>query len=236
MEKLLSLQNPIQCFIVKRINRFVVEVKIDNKNYMAYITNTGRLNEFMKEGKEGYCIVGRKKTKYRLFAIKDEDFAALIDTQLQMKAFEKAIKIKAIPWLKDYEIIKKNVRIYDSILDYLLYNLENKEKIFLEIKSAVLRGNKNFAMYPDCPTERGRKHIQDLIRLANMGERTAIIFIAALPNANAFKPFKEGDPEIAELLLKAFKANVLIKAIAMYYNPLEKSVYLYNPELPVILS
>jgi DNA-binding sugar fermentation-stimulating protein len=85
---------------------------------------------------------------------------SVIDTQLQMKCFEIALEKGYISWLKRAKILKRNFRINHSLIDYLIEH-KNK-KYLLEIKSAVMK-YKNFAMYPDCPSVRGQKHIRELI-------------------------------------------------------------------------
>jgi DNA-binding sugar fermentation-stimulating protein len=98
---------------------------------------------------------------------------SIIDTQLQMKCFEIALEKGYISWLScpnslcqvrncphRAKILKRNFRINHSLIDYLIEH-KNK-KYLLEIKSAVMK-YKNFAMYPDCPSIRGQKHIKELI-------------------------------------------------------------------------
>jgi len=79
---------------------------------------------------------------------------ALIDNQLQMKAFEKSLEANLIPWLLGCHILKRNAKLGASRIDYLLDC--NGKKVYLEVKSAVLREG-DYAMYPDCPSDRGRK-------------------------------------------------------------------------------
>lgn len=64
-----------------------------------------------------------------------------------MKAFEEAVKKKVIPWLVNCKIIKRNTRLGSSLIDYLFKC--TKELLYLEVKSAVLRGDEIYAMYPD---------------------------------------------------------------------------------------
>ncbi len=236
MHKILKQPYSHICRIVRRTNRFKIEVKTREGIGYAYINNTGRLKEYLVHGKKAYCIKRDKpgKTQYRLFAVEDTGGAALIDTQLQMKAFEKLVEDKRIPWLKNCMIMKKNPRLGSSILDYLLGC--NNGKIYVEIKSAVMRGDKIYAMYPDCPTLRGRRHIRELSMLASKNGRGIIVFIAGLPGVKAFKPYGGGDPEIPLLLREAINAGVVVKAINIYYNPLDKWIILVDPDLPVVLD
>ncbi len=160
------------------------------------------------------------------------DGAALIDTQLQMRAFEKAVELKYIPWLLGFKIARRNVRLNDSVIDYLIDC--GDASLFLEAKSAVLYDG-SFAMYPDCPTLRGQRHVKELIKHQLGGSNCAILFIAALPGVTAFKPNAQADPQLYNLLKTADLCNVLLKSIGIYYRPDDATIRLYSPDLPVIL-
>ncbi|MBS7644410.1 DNA/RNA nuclease SfsA [Candidatus Bathyarchaeota archaeon] len=229
------MSQPIRCTIVKRLNRFVAEVIINGKTTKAYINNTGRLIEYLKSGKTAFCTIIKKpqKTRYRLFAVKDENLGTIVDTYLQVKAFEKAIELGFIPWLSGFSIAGRNVRLGKSLIDYLLKC--DDESIYLEVKSAVLRKDR-YAMYPDCPSLRGQRHMYELMSHVREGGKGAIIFIAAMPRVEAFKPYRLGDQKLYELLLKAHEAGVTIKSFSMHYNPKDSLVYLDNPNLDVILK
>ncbi len=121
----------------------------------------------------------------------------------------------------------------DSVIDYL-FQLEGSE-VLLEVKSAVLREG-SYAMYPDCPTARGRRHIQRLTEYVQRGGKAFIVFIAALPGVSAFKPNGQAEPGLYELLLDARRAGVGVKALNIIYEPRESAVHLVNPDLPVQMS
>lgn len=230
---LLKIKETVECTIIRRTNRFVVEVEVDGKPAKAYINNTGRLRELLQPGMRGHCLPNPpgRRTQLRLFAINLHSLAAIIDTQLQMRALEEALKRGLLPWCGNCRIIRRNPRLGSSILDYLIER--QGRETYTEVKSAVLAGPNGYAMYPDCPTQRGRRHIQELTRHAQRGGAALIIFIAALPGAKAFKPYAKEDPEIPRLLRHAAQTGVEIKAIAMHYNPKKATITLNNPNLPV---
>lgn len=234
MHKILYIENPVECRIVERINRFAVKVIVNGKLYKAHINNTGRLHEFLVEDRKGFCVRNKKqgKTDYRLFSTKEGHLGALVDTQLQMKAFEKSLEIKLISWLKECRMLKRNAKLGKSLTDYLL-ECDGKE-VYLEVKSAILRQGYH-AMYPDCPSSRGRKHMRELTNHAKERGNAVVLFIAALPKVKTFKPNKSADPELCELLVKAYRAGVNIKSIGLFYNPKDSFVYLYNPDLGINL-
>ncbi len=222
------------CRIITRLNRFVVKVEINGQARLAHINNTGRLQEFLVHGRLAYCFKTKTGgvTDCRLFAVKETGLGALIDTQLQMKAFEKMVEAEVLPWLKGYRILKRNPRLEDSLLDYLLK--DDNTKVYLEVKSAVLRDG-NFAMYPDCPTTRGQRHVKELTRYAQGGGKAVIVFMAALPQVIAFKSHRAGDPILHELLQGAKSEGVDVRAIGLYFNPEDSSILLSNPDLRIDL-
>jgi len=232
--RILHIENPIECRIIHRINRFVLNIRFQGSCYHAYLNNTGRLRQFLLEGRKGFCVSNEKrgKTDYRLFAVEDGDRGAILDTQLQMKAFEKSLEMDVIPWLERCRILKRNARLGNSLIDYLLDC--NGAQVYLEVKSAVLR-EEHHAMYPDCPSLRGRRHVRELLNHVRGGGRAIVLFISALPEVGAFRPNKPVDPELYELLAEAHHAGVEVGSVGMLYHPEESFVYLFNPDLSVNL-
>jgi sugar fermentation stimulation protein A len=190
------------------------------------------LREFIVAGRRAYCLrhESRLKTDYRLFAIEEWEQGALIDTQLQMRAFENALETGLIPWLEGYRVVRRNARLGDSLIDYLLEGEGNEA--YLEVKSAVLRDG-DHAMYPDCPSLRGQRHVRELTEHEKGGGKSIILFVAALPGVRAFKPNKDADPVLCDLLIKALRAGVVVKALNIIYEPRESSVCMVTSDLPV---
>ena len=90
-------------------------------------------------------------------------------------------------------------------------------------------------MYPDCPSARGRKHILELTEYVKKGGKATILFIAALPNVDTFKPYKAGDPVLYGLLKRAHQSGVEIRSMGMAYNPTGTSIHIFTPDLNVEL-
>ena len=233
--ELLRLEDPFEVRIIERINRFVVLVKRGNTLLRAHNTNTGRLKEFLVEGKRAFCLPKRGgKTDCRLFAVEDIFGFAVIDTSLQMRAFEEAFRKGFLNWLhpNEWKLLKRNVPLGEhSLIDYLFEGRKGK-RLYLEVKSAAMRSPEGFGMYPDCPTERGRKQLRELIEIP---DRSAVLFICALPGVRGFKPHCGGDPQICSLLREAKNRGVLLKAISMHFVPSKGAIVLENSDLPVVL-
>lgn len=235
MVPLFPIQNSLSCRILERLNRFVVSIEVQRRQSRAHINNTGRLQEFLIRGREAFCFKtpGKGETDFRLFAIKEKKMAALIDTRLQMKAFEKAWEMDLLPWLRKCHFIRRNARLRNSFIDYLFDC--GGDPLYLEVKSAVLKEG-SFAMYPDCPSFRGQRHIEDLIDWARGGGRGMVVFMAALSGVRAFKPNRSADARIDELLVRAQRERIRIKALGLFYDPTDSQICMFSPNLKVALN
>lgn len=226
MIEIFKIDKVLPCSIIERINRFTVKIEIEGKEDYALLTNTGRLKEIIIKGNKAICMPRNevKKLKYTLIGTYvDQDTYTLIDTRLQMKIFEMLHEKGLISWLKVAVLYKRNARINNSLIDYLFR--ENSKDIYLEIKSAVLFDG-YYSMYPDCPSIRGRKHVEELINLSKNKIRSIICFISAHPLAKAFKPSKEGDFVLADLIEKAYKNfKVEVYAIKFFLNKVGKVIF-----------
>ncbi len=89
----------------------------------------------------------------------------------------------------------------------------------MEVKSAVLREG-NYAMFPDCPSLRGQRHVKDLIDWAQKGGDAFVLFMAAL----------------YDLLKGAKNSGVVVKTMGLYFNPADSFLYVYNPDFEVVFS
>jgi len=233
--ELLRVNSFFQAQVVKRLNRFAVLVKKEGKLLKAHNTNSGRLKEFLTEGKTVLCLPkSGKKTDCQLFAVEDlKGLFAVTDTNLQMVAFEKAFLKGLLPWLSPsrWKLIRRNAPLgKNSLIDYLFRERGTEKPLYLEIKSAVLRSGDNFGMYPDCPTERGRKHLRELLENSSI---SGLLFVCALPSVEGFKPYCKGDEEICKLLKEAKERGLPVRAISLHFNPQKRAVVLENPDLRV---
>jgi len=216
------------------MNRFVVKVRINGALCEVATNNTGRLRELIIQGKRALCLPNPQgKTAGKLLAVEDDHGWAMIDTAWQMRCFEEAHQRKLLPWLNGMRLVKKNPRLGDSVLDYLLED-EAKTPVFTELKSAVFR-EEPFAAYPDCPTLRGQRHLRELIRHTRQGGRSLLVFVAALADVPAFRPSWSGDPVVCSLLEEAALAGVTIRSLQLVLLP-RVGISLQNAALPVIVQ
>ncbi|MCC6023428.1 MAG: DNA/RNA nuclease SfsA [Thaumarchaeota archaeon] len=230
--RILTLRGVEECVILERLNRFTVRVEIGGWERLVFLQNTGRLLEYMVRGRRGFCIPVKRPRKLsrRLFAILEDDLAAIVDTYLQARAFEEAVGQDLIPWLRGCRISRRDIPLAGTRIDYLMSC--GLGDMFLELKSAVLRVG-HHASYPDCPSSRAVRQVRGMLELIERGGRAIITFIAALPHVRGFKLNHEVDPALCELIARAHEAGLEVKAVQMTYEPAGSSIILLSSDLPI---
>ncbi len=210
----MKYKNIIEGKFISRPNRFIAYVEISGKTEIAHVKNTGRCKELLIEGATVYLEVSpnpERKTKYDLIAVYKNDTLINMDSQAPNKVAIEFIKEK-LPNAK----IKPEYTYGNSRIDIYVEN-ENK-KALIEVKGVTLENN-GIAMFPDAPTERGIKHINELIKAQNDGYEGYILFVIQMKCISEFKPNYKTHREFGEALKSAEKAGVKILAYDCIVTP-----------------
>ncbi|MCE4617725.1 MAG: DNA/RNA nuclease SfsA [Desulfurococcales archaeon] len=235
--ELFRIPNISACEVRRRVNRFVVEAELARDIVRVHNTNTGRLEDILFPGSTIYCAPRSNPGKTTHYVVGSTIYGgSLINTRLQEDAFHVAVEKGVIRWLDSCRVKQRAPRVSVGRLDFLLEC--NGDEVFVELKSAVLRGPNGEAMYPDCPTERGRKHIQELAAMNSSGHHVLLVFIAGFPGATAFKPYKKGDPLLAEVLANAVKEGLTVRSVGVCLEVSNRTgiIRLYNDYLPILID
>jgi sugar fermentation stimulation protein A len=204
---------------LRRLNRFMVEVKVDGKTALAHLPNSGRLLTVLIPNSEAFLMrrerTGRK-SGYDLFAVRRSRVPIIVDTRFSSVAARISIQRELRKSLKGYRVVRENVRVNDSLLDLLLQR--SKRRFFLEIKSVTHVADK-VAMFPDAPTKRGRKHLDTLMRLVEQGYDSGILFSVQRPDAEKIRPYREMDPLFERLLREAVGKGVRVFTEMLVFKP-----------------
>lgn len=219
-----------RCVVLERVNRFVVNALTDCGVAPLNLRNTGRLLGLLLRGSEAlYKPKSSGKTRGYLVAVKVEGGYAILDTQVQAMLWELALSRGLLEALRGFRVKRRNFRFQGSLIDYFLEG-EKGDLMLLEVKSAVhVEGS--MAMYPDAPSERGRRHIEVLIEAVKKGFRAVVCFIASHPSAKAFRAFREVDPLFSSKLSLAVKRGVEVMALNIYLT--EELQVALIPQIPV---
>lgn len=200
-----------KAIFIKRPNRFRAHIMIEEKEEICHVKNTGRLGELLLPGVEILVEPSdnpARKTKYSLICVKKDGQWVNIDSQVPNRVAQEWIESGG--FLSDVKTVKREKTYGNSRFD--LYVETGKERWFIEVKGVTLQVD-GTALFPDAPTERGKKHVEELVECQKDGYRAAIVFMIQMKGVRSFKPFEERQPEFAAALRAAQRAGVEIRAV-----------------------
>lgn len=208
----------LQAKFIDRPNRFIAHVDLNGIVETVHVKNTGRCKELLIKGVTVILEESdneSRKTKYDLIAVYKENFGLInIDSQAPNKV--------AKEWLesKDYTYIKPEYTYGNSRIDF--YMEKDDRKYLMEVKGCTLERD-GIGYFPDAPTERGVKHIYELIKAKEDGYEVSLAFVIQMEGVNEVLPNIETHPEFGVAIDDAKKAGVNIAFIKcrVYENRLE---------------
>jgi sugar fermentation stimulation protein A len=200
----------LQGIFIKRYKRFFVDIKYKNKTITAHCPNTGSMMGLLD--KDNIVFFSKsdnpdRKLKYTLQIIKAKNKLIGINTHLTNKIVLEAFTNKKIKNLIKYNDIKSEVKFSEKTrFDFLVSN--NKEKCFVEVKNVTLSRKNKIAEFPDSPTARGIKHLNDLCLSKKKGFKAYILYLIQRNDCESFSIAADIDLEYKVSLEKALKSGV----------------------------
>ncbi|MBS2210794.1 DNA/RNA nuclease SfsA [Carboxylicivirga mesophila] len=220
--------------LIRRYKRFLSDIKLDDgTTVIAHCTNSGSMKTCIEEGAEVYLSPAKdpkRKTRFTWEMIKINDQWVGVNTSHpNLIAFE-AIKNGTIDKLSGYTHVQREVKTGDSRIDIMAQN--DHETCFIEVKNVTMKDGK-YARFPDAVTTRGKKHLDELIKLKKEGLRAVMLYIIQRSDVEIFAPAHEIDPDYAYTLKHANNAGVEIIPIRVKVSPNEINI---EKELPFELD
>ena len=203
-----------EAVFLTRDNRFRATVKLDGRPVWAYLPNSGRLEELLRPGRRVLlrpAAAPGRKTAYDLLLVDLEGVLVSADARLPNLLVEEALREGRLLPFAGYEAIRREVECGGVRLDFVLEKEE--DRCLIEVKSVTLV-REGVALFPDAPTLRGRRHLEELRRAVAEGERAAIIFVVQREDALAFAPHDKADPAFGRALRRAVEEGVEVHAYA----------------------
>ncbi len=223
----------IPATFLERLNRFVVRVKIEDKTALAYLPNPGRLWELLIPGKT--LLLSKSNSArypYTVIACLKKDYPVLLHTHLTNHYIAWLIEKGRIPGFEKFRVLKKEPRVNRGRLDLLLEKRNSPEKLYLEIKTCTLFGEK-LALFPDAETKRGTRHLYELLELKKKGISAGCLFVVMSPEVEYFLPAYHIDFEFTKAFLETFD-EIKFEALAIKFSPsLEEIVEIKKLKIPV---
>lgn len=228
----MKYKNVVEAIFINRPNRFIANVVIDGKLEKVHVKNTGRCKEILTEGTRVYLEKANnpnRRTRYSLISAYKGDLLINIDSQVPNEVVYSSIRENKIEELIDVDILKKEVNYRGSRFD--LYYEKGDEKGFIEVKGVTLEID-GLSLFPDAPTERGTRHIREIIQSVEEGYNSYIFFLVQIPEIKFFKPHEEMDKAFSHALLEAKEKGVNILA---YNSLVTKDEILLGQRIKVLI-
>lgn len=209
----------VEAVFVERRNRFVGVVTIEGELHNVHITNTGRMRELLVPGARALLRKAAdplRKTQYTLYMIDKDGIWVALDSLAANVLVLQALQDRQMAMFQDYEYVKREVTYGNSRFDAGLFRQE--PVCYIEVKCCTLVVD-GVARFPDAPTERGRKHVEELKSAVAAGYEGAIIFVAQRSDAEIFAPNDATDPAFAQAVRSAWQAGVKILAYNCHITP-----------------
>jgi len=202
---------PVPATFRARPNRFLGEVEMNGETISCFIPDPGRLKELLYPGANVYLLERAsetRKTRHDLVLVDLGGMLISTDSRVPNKVVEEAINSKLLPEFRDLKITRAEPFFIDSRLDFLLDGEQGT--LFLEVKSCTLVEGRT-GLFPDAPTERGRRHLHTLVKALKVG-RAAMFFLIQREDVDRLKPNEGTDPQFAKALREASDSGVEIYA------------------------
>ncbi len=200
-------ENTIPAIFLKRNNRFTAEVLIDNRQETIHVKNTGRLKELLVPNAKVTLQQSdnpERATKYDLISVYRPKFKWINVDSLAPNVLMKQ-HLEPL-----FDVVRPEYTFAESRFDF--YMEGDDQRYLKEVKGCTLAYDQKTGIgyFPDAPTERGVKHLNELAKAAGEGYRCSIDFVIQMNGIHMVRPNLQTQPEFGEALIRAAKAGVEI--------------------------
>lgn len=207
----MEYKNIKSAIFLSRPNRFIAEIIVDGKKEICHVKNTGRCKEILIQGASIFVQEHdnpKRKTKYDLISVYKGDKLINIDSQIPNRVFREWVEKNG--YLGDISVLKAEQNFAGSRFDF--YIEANSKKIFVEVKGVTLE-EEGIVLFPDAPTERGLKHLKELMCAKEQGYDAYVVFIIQMNGVKYFSPNYRTHKAFGETLKEAEKMGVGLLAL-----------------------
>lgn len=215
----MKYDNIIQGRFLERPNRFIAHVEIDGKMQICHVKNTGRCRELLIPNESivyvqdhGDCT--NRKTRYSLIAVKKNEYLINMDSQAPNKVLYEWLSRGA--FRDDVTDVRMEYKYGNSRID--AFFKRGDKSCLMEVKGVTLE-DKGVVRFPDAPTERGVKHVYELIEAVKEGYEAYIMFVIQMKGVKYFEPNDATHKEFGNALRLARDAGVNIVAADCRVEP-----------------
>lgn len=213
----MKYKNIVEGKFIERPNRFIARIEVDGKEERAHVKNTGRCRELLIPGTEIYLEdfsgrMGSRKMRYSLIGVKKGEELVNIDSQAPNAAVKEALlsgKLQ-LPEMAELSVVKAEYKYGNSRLDFFVEDINGKKGL-IEVKGVTLE-EEGVAKFPDAPTERGVRHVEELTEAVKENYSVYVIFVIQMKGIKEMQPNDKTHRAFGDALRNAEKAGVHILA------------------------
>ena len=213
----MKYQNVRGGIFISRLNRFIAEVELDGRRELVHVKNTGRCRELLTPGATVYLQEAtnpNRSTQYDLIVVKKGERLINMDANAPNGAFYEFLQSGL--HIGGVTNIKPEVRYGTSRFDFYVEALDRR--IFIEVKGVTLEED-GVVMFPDAPTERGVKHLNELAQCVRDGYEAQVVFVVQMSDVLYFTPNIKMHPAFGDALVSAKSVGVVVEAFDCEVTP-----------------
>ena len=207
----MEYQHIKQGYFLTRPNRFIAHVELDGEEVVCHVKNTGRCRELLTPRAVVYLEEGdnsNRKTRYDLIGVEKGERKINMDSQAPNQVFGEWARGGG--FRSDLRKLQSETTYGNSRFDF--YWESSEKRGFVEVKGVTLEED-GVVLFPDAPTQRGIKHLEELVAAKVAGYDAAVCFVIQMEGVKCFRPNDRTHPEFGAALRKAAQAGVEILAV-----------------------
>lgn len=226
----------LEAVFLKRYKRFFADILLEGQPEVAHVANTGSLKSC--NFPESKCWVSRsrnpaRKLKFSLEALQNPSTGSWVgvNTSHPNALVREAFERRVIPHWAAYSELQSEVKLNaETRLDFRFSGPSGHH--YVEVKSVTLLVDEH-ACFPDAVTERGQKHLRELMSLVDQGHTAEIFYFIQRTDGIAFRPAEDIDPVYSQLLREAQAKGVRLSAFISEID--QQKVELTSRSIPILL-
>lgn len=217
---------------IERPNRFIAYVELMGKRVKVHVKNTGRCKELLQDNARVYLETSdnaARSTAYDLVVVDKGGRLVNMDSNAPNQVVGEWLAGGGL--YQDVSLVRPETAFGHSRFDFYIESASGR-KAFMEVKGVTLE-NHDVAAFPDAPSERAVKHVEELIEARRQGYEAYLLFVVQMKNIRYVEPGWDIQPAFGEALQKARRAGVRIMA---YDCMVEKDSLTIDEPVPVVVD
>lgn len=220
----MRIQQPLHTgTLIRRYKRFLADIQLSNAEIItAHVANTGSMESCLYEGQKAllsYHDSPTRKLKWSVIALEVNNSWIGIHTPHANELAREGLVSGMIPELGGYQKITSESSYAQSRFDFFLQQHPSLPDCYVEVKNVTLLGPDSLALFPDSKSERGLKHLKELILAKKNGLRAAMLYIVQRAEPYYFAPAIDHDPDYSQGLELAYDSGVEIYVYSVEIKP-----------------